>query len=658
MSEYRQLTMDEVAILKGNGCVAEDWDCVMVAEGFVPESVVNVRFSGKVELGVFSGYVALPGGVSVPCGIRNAFLCNVSVGNRVLIRNVHGYISNYDIGEGVCISDVGSIYMDGVSSFGNGTEVNVLNETGGRTVTIYDGMSAQVAYFQAIYRHRYGLSGIIESMSGHEAEASASSRGAIAAFSRIENVGTLKNVKVGEHALLRGCLRLVEGTVSSSADSPVFIGEGVVCDEFIIQSGASLDAGTVLSRTFVGQNVCLAKGFSCSDCLFFANSHCENGEAVSVFAGPYTVSHHKSTLLIGSLYSFMNAGSSTNFSNHRYKLGPVHQGWFGRGVKFGSGSYMLLPVRVAPFTTVLGHHVSGIDSSDMPFSYIVESSGESYLIPGIVLGSSGLFRDGEKWPRRDRRKPDCRHDHVIYDVFSPYTAGKMLSGIDILVSMLSGESISGAVAAYGGCKVSPSSVTKGIGRYDAAVKFYVGKKVAERLEGRVLGSDQALRDALVPESSVGSGVWIDVAGLLAPKVEIENLLDELEQGSICGKEDLERRLSGMEANYPLYEWRWVYDHLNQVFGIDPTSVTRRKLAAMLEQWASSALLMLSGIENDAMKEYSESVMTGFGADGGKQEADIDFRNVRGCAENDGIILDIRKMKESIRSITEGIVLSL
>ena len=99
---------------------------------------------------------------------------------------------------------------------------------------------------------------------------------------------------------------------------------------------------------------------------------------MSVFAGPFTVSHHKSTLMIGAMFSFMNAGSATNFSNHMYKLGPVHQGVFARGTKCGSGSYMMLPVRIGPFTTVLGHHTAHVDTSLMPFSYIVESD----LCPG------------------------------------------------------------------------------------------------------------------------------------------------------------------------------------------------------------------------------------------------------------------------------------
>ena len=261
-----------------------------------------------------------------------------------------------------------------------------------------------------MYRHRPELTERLHAMADIRARAVASERGTIGPGARIENVGIIRNVRIGEAAVLQGCLRLFDGTVVSSTDAPVLIGSGVVCTDFIVQSGSVVENGAVVTRSFVGQGVTLSKGFSCSDCLFFANSHCENGEAVSVFAGPFTVSHHKSTLLIGSMFSFMNAGSATNFSNHQYKLGPVHQGVFGRGVKCGSGSYMMLPVRVAPFTTVLGHHTGRIDTPDMPFSYILESEGSSYLVPGVNLRSIGLFRDIRKWPRTVPRYPQMARE--------------------------------------------------------------------------------------------------------------------------------------------------------------------------------------------------------------------------------------------------------
>ena len=374
-SGYRHLSSEEISALMAQGCWAEDWQHVYVSERFTPESIVRVNFYGVVRLGAFSGSIALPGGLSIRSGIYDATLFNVNVDDDALITHIHGYIANYDIGPRVYICDVGKIYMEGVPSFGVGTRVNVLPETGGREVAIYEELSAQTAYLAAMYRHRPELTQRLQAMADLRARAAASERGFIGPGARIENVGIIRNVRIGEAAVLQGCLRLFDGTVVSSTGAPVLIGSGTVCTDFIIQSGSVVEDGAVVTRCFVGQSVTLAKGFSCSDSLFFANSHCENGEAVSVLAGPFTVSHHKSTLLIGSMFSFMNAGSATNFSNHLYKLGPVHQGVFGRGVKCGSGSYMMLPVRVAPFTTVLGHHTGRIDTPDMPLSYIPESEG-------------------------------------------------------------------------------------------------------------------------------------------------------------------------------------------------------------------------------------------------------------------------------------------
>ena len=39
------------------------------------------------------------------------------------------------------------------------------------------------------------------------------------------------------------------------------------------------------------------------------------------------------TLLIGTMLSFYNAGSATNYSNHAYKMGPIHYGTLARGCK-------------------------------------------------------------------------------------------------------------------------------------------------------------------------------------------------------------------------------------------------------------------------------------------------------------------------------------
>lgn len=91
----------------------------------------------------------------------------------------------------------------------------------------------------------------------------------------------------------------------------------------------------------MGQACKLGHNHSASILCFQQLPREENGEACAIFAGPYTVTHHKSTLLIAGMFSFMNAGSGSNQSNHMYKLGPIHQGTLERGAKT-TDSYILL----------------------------------------------------------------------------------------------------------------------------------------------------------------------------------------------------------------------------------------------------------------------------------------------------------------------------
>lgn len=159
MSEgyLRHLLSEEIADLEKNGCTADNWENIKVASPFHAEHVCNVHFSGNVALGLFEKEFTLPGGVKKHSGIRNATLHNCEIGDNTLIENVHNYISNYFIGDDCFIQNVNVMYVEGKSSFGNNVEVSVLNETGGREVPIYNGLSASLAYLIALYRHRPAL---------------------------------------------------------------------------------------------------------------------------------------------------------------------------------------------------------------------------------------------------------------------------------------------------------------------------------------------------------------------------------------------------------------------------------------------------------------------------------------------------------------------
>ena len=469
MTGYRLLTPDEIARLKSQMCTASDWTTIEVAEDFNPENVFYARFSGNIRLGSFNKEFTLAGGMKKHSGLYHVTLHNVTVGNDCCIENVKNYIANYEIGSGTFIENVDIILTDGTSTFGNGVEVSVLNETGGREVLIYDRLSAQQAYIMALYRHRPGLIASLKELIGKYVASVTSGTGRIGSDVMIADAGYIKNVRIGDCCKIEGTARLKNGSINSNADAPVHIGVGVIGDDFIISSGSSVEDGVTFSRCFIGQACRLGHTYSASDSLFFSNCQGENGEACAIFAGPYTVTHHKSTLLIAGMFSFMNAGSGSNQSNHMYKLGPIHQGIMERGAKTSSDSYLLWPAKIGAFSLVMGRHVSHLDTSNMPFSYLIEQQGTSFIFPGVNLKSVGTIRDAKKWPRRDGRKDPDMLDCINYNLLSPFTVQKMFKAVGILEVIVAASGDMSDKYSYMGAKIRSSSLRNGLKYYNIAI---------------------------------------------------------------------------------------------------------------------------------------------------------------------------------------------
>ena len=396
------------------------------------------------------------------------------------------------------------------------------------------------------------------------------------------------------------------------------------------------------SRCFIGQACKLGHNYSASDSLFFANCQGENGEACAIFAGPYTVTHHKSTLLIAGMFSFMNAGSGSNQSNHMYKLGPIHQGIMERGAKTASDSYILWPAKVGAFSLVMGRHVGHQDTSNLPFSYLIEQQGVTMIVPAANLKSVGTIRDGRKWPQRDGRKDPDRLDCVNCNLLSPYTVRKMLDGIAILRSL---QKISGETSetyAFQSGRIRKSSLLNGIKLYGMAIDKFLGNSLISRITQAEVRSVEDLREALRPTSAEGLGDWVDLGGMLAPKSVVDRLMDEVIAGTVATVETLEKRIQAIHANYYDTEWTWAAQRIEEYYGVSLSQITPEEVVRLVEQWRSSVIAIDNMLMEDARKEFSLSAMTSFGADGDEQQRNLDFQQVRGSAfESDPFVVSIK-----------------
>ncbi|MHC4157621.1 MAG: DUF4954 family protein [Planctomycetota bacterium] len=641
-SEFRPLSTEEIAKLTGEGCSCDDWSKVLVAERFDPTKVKATHFSGDIKLGVFEKQVSFLGGVTKPAGITNARIHNCTIGNNVYIDQIRNYIANYVIEDDVVIENVDLLVVEGQSSFGNNVEVTVVNEAGGREIPIYDHLSAHTAYVIAFYRHRPKVIESLQKMIADYTASVTSSLGLVAKGAKLINCRIIKNVKVGPSSVIEGINRLENGSVNSCPEDPVYIGPGVFAEDFIACSGSEITDGTIISECFVGQGTVLAKQYSAENSVFFANCGGFHGEACSIFAGPYTVTHHKSTLLIAGLFSFLNAGSGTNQSNHMYKLGPTHQGIVERGSKTASDSYMLWPAKVGAFSVVMGRHYRNSDTSDLPFSYLIEHEDESHLAPGVNLRSVGIVRDARKWPKRDKRKASEKLDIINFKLLSPYTVQKMLNGYTLLTNLKESSGATSDYFTYHSVKIKNHSLDRGIKLYKIGINKFLGNCLIKRLENKNFKNVEELRAALSAETAIGAGKWLDMAGLFAPEECVDKMLDDIEKGTINTLEQLAETFRSMHESYPAYEWTWAVNVLQQQLGRTIDKITADDIIELTKKWKGAVVELDHRLYDDAKKEFAAIAQIGYGIDGNEDVKHADYAEVRGTLEQNSFVSEIEK----------------
>ncbi|MDR0982184.1 MAG: DUF4954 family protein [Culturomica sp.] len=647
----RNLTSLQIDILENQGCSADGWNNVIIDDFDDIYYLKNVRFSGKVSIGKQNKTFVLAGGVERHSGVYNAELHNCNVGSDVLIENINGYVANYEIGDGVIIRNTDSIFIEGECSFGNGVEVRVLNEGGGREVLISDKLSSHVAYMWALYRYYPQLIDKLKGMTVRYADTIKSCMGQIGKDTVIEGCGILRNVKIGRNCRLEGVLRLCNGSVNGDGGALSFVGHGVVAEDFIISSGAVVKNGTVLKRCFVGQ-ACRLINYTAVDSLFFADCDMENGEACSLFAGVYTVSHHKNTLLIAGMYSFMNAGSGTNQSNHNYKLGALSQGIMERGCKTGSDAYVLLPARVGAYTFVGGRHYSNPDISDIPFSYLTEHEGKSYLSPAATLANVGTIRDAMKFPNRDKRTGEGNLESINFEMFSPYSVQKVLNALKILKTIGNDDE----EAIYNDCIIKKSALERGKELYELAIDKYLGDVLIKRLTGSVLTSNDELRMHLRPLGNIGAGDWLDVGGEYLPKSKVREVISQIENDKITQIEDVNAFFASVHASYEEMEWVWAWNVISERYGVDLENVDAEKIISIIENhWKVAEKELFEKIKADASKEFSAKSKISYGADGDEADRDDDFAQVRGNFENNDFIKQLKAAEKDRTDLYKSVI---
>lgn len=590
----RQLSDEEIRILEDRNCWAEDWTNVHVSDDFKPNYMHRVMLYGEVSIGDFDKNIEVSRGFMKHSGINNATLRNVTIGDNCLIENIGGFINNYTIGDDCYISNVNAMETTDGATYGEGNLISVLNEVGDGNVILFSELNSQFAAFMAKHFCDKSLKDAIRRLINEEIARKRHEQAYIGNNVKIVNTKEITNTIVYDDCEINGASRLSDCTILSSPASNVYIGTGVICENSIISEGSSIINSVKIQDCFIGEACQISNGFTASSSVFFANSYMSNGEACAAFCGPFTASHHKSSLLIGGQFSFYNAGSATNFSNHAYKMGPIHHGVLERGTKTASGAYILMPAHIGTFSVCFGKLMYHPDTRYLPFSYLIAYGDTMYLSPGRNITTVGLYRDIRKWPKRDVRPVGSQKSIVNFDWLSPFSVGEIVEGKQILEKLRDacGENV--ATYTYHNYVINASSLNKGIKYYDIALRIYMGavlKRVIKKW-GKVD----------LPTTIIGQGKWNDLSGLLLPESEEMRLLSDIKRGELETIQEVTDRFKEINRNYREYQWAWTYQLILDYYHL--TEITDADVERIHKDYVHARRAWIAEIRKDAEKEYA------------------------------------------------------
>jgi hypothetical protein len=204
-------------------------------------------------------------------------------------------------------------------------------------------------------------------------------------------------------------------------------------------------------------------------------------------------------------------------------------------------------------------------------------------------------------------------------------------------------------------KITGSSLERGIDLYQTGINKFLGNSIIKRLEASEIRTNEELQRRLTPDQSHGKGEWVDLAGLIAPKRDVDKLLEDVESGMIASVELLAQSFIYLHNSYYHWEWTWVREKIEEESGISVSNLTAGDVIKVVEKWEKSVIDLDNMLYEDARKEFTLSSMTGFGIDGGAEVKKLDFEQVRGEFESNSVVAAIKEHIKQKKALGDELI---
>ncbi|MFH1708948.1 MAG: DUF4954 family protein [Planctomycetota bacterium] len=475
----RPLTAAEVRRLEQHGNLCTDWSRVRVFPGTDPDRIHGTVFAGDVWIG--------PTGAGG--GIHQAELTDVRLEGEVCIRRAT--VTNYIVRAGASVTDCPAVIFRAGAVCGNGVEIPLGIETGGREVRMYAEMTVAVADRIASRRgDRAHLQAYSAAVDAYVARAAAP-HGIISTGARVHHTA-VADAYIGAHARIDNACLLRNTTVLSNADEPTEVAHGAYVSDSILQWGSVVTSMAIVESSVLMEHAHADRHGKITQSVVGPNTGVAEGEVTASLIGPFVGFHHQS-LLIAALWpeGKGNVAHGANVGSNHPSRAPDQEIRPGEGLFIGLDTHVKFPCDFthAPYTILAAGVLVLAQRMEFPFALInipavaVTGISPAYMEirPAWVLSDNiyMIRRNEGKYQKRNK----ARRSTFAFEVFRPEIIDLMLAARERLAAA-GGHAVYTAddIPGLGKNFMFEEHRVKGIGTYTFYIRNYALRGLLRELE--------------------------------------------------------------------------------------------------------------------------------------------------------------------------------